>query len=82
MRNSIRTEIFFLIICSVTIPLLIVSVVTYRVSLNAVEKEFQSNSSLILKNLSFNMDQYLQAIEKGTLLAFNDAKLLSALKKQ
>lgn len=82
MKNSIRTEIFILIICSVTIPLIIVSAVTYRVSLDAVEKEYQSNSNIILNNLSLNIDQYLQGIENGTLLSYMDGKLLSSLENR
>jgi two-component system, sensor histidine kinase YesM len=80
MNISIRTQIFILIILSVTIPLMVVSAVTYRVSLDAVEKEYQSNSAIILNNLSLNIDQYLQGIENGTLLAYKDGKLQSSLK--
>ncbi|MED4203694.1 sensor histidine kinase [Neobacillus mesonae] len=82
MKKSIRTEIFILIICSVTIPLIIVSAVTYKVSLQAVEKEYQSNSAIILNNLSLNFDQYLQGIENGTLLAYMDGKLLKSLQNR
>lgn len=82
MKKSLRTEIFILIICSVTIPLIIVSAVTYKVSLQAVEKEYQSNSAIILNNLSLNFDQYLQGIENGTLLAYREGKLLTALENR
>lgn len=63
----------------ITVPLLIISVIIYFFSLQAVKNEYQSSSNLILTNLSFNIDQYLQSIEKGTLTAQMDGQLQNAL---
>lgn len=66
-------------ILTITIPLLVISLVIYIFSTEAVKKEYQSSSNLILNNLSFNIDQYLQSIEKGTLNAQMDSELQTAL---
>jgi two-component system sensor histidine kinase YesM len=66
-------------ILTITIPLLVISAIIYIFSNQAVKNEYQSSSNLILNNLSFNIDQYLQSIEKGTLNAQMDSRLQIAL---
>lgn len=80
MRH-LNTQIFVLMILTVTIPLLIISAIIYSASLQTVKSEYTSSSDLILNNLSFNIDQYLQSIEKGTLYAHMDGQLQDALEK-
>lgn len=80
MRH-LNTQIFVLMILTVTIPLLIISAIIYSASLQTVKSEYTSSSDLILNNLSFNIDQYLQSIEKGTLYAHMDGQLQTALEK-
>lgn len=80
MRH-LNTQIFVLMILTVTIPLLIISAIIYSASLQTVKSEYTSSSDLILNNLSFNIDQYLQSIEKGTLYAHMDGELQTALEK-
>jgi len=80
MRH-LNTQIFVLMILTVTIPLLIISAIIYSASLQTVKSEYTSSSDLILNNLSFNIDQYLQSIEKGTLYAHMDGQLQNALEK-
>ncbi|MDD9268810.1 sensor histidine kinase [Paenibacillus sp. GCM10023248] len=72
-------QIFVLTILIITVPLLLISVIIYVFSIQAVKNEYQNSSNLILKNLSFNIDQYLQSIEKGTLNAQMDGQLQAAL---
>ncbi|GAF09225.1 hypothetical protein [Paenibacillus pini] len=55
-------------ILTITIPLMLISGVIYYVSLQTVKAEYKNSSNLILNNLSFNIDQYLQSIEKGTFM--------------
>ena len=78
MRH-VNHQIFVLMILTITVPLLIISAIIYIFSNQAVKNEYQSNSNLILNNLSFNIDQYLQSIEKGTLNAQLDSELQAAL---
>lgn len=66
-------------ILTITIPLMIISAIIYYVSLQTVKAEYKNSSDLILNNLSFNIDQYLQSIEKGTLYAHLDGQLQNAL---
>jgi len=66
-------------ILTVTIPLLILSIITYLFSIESAKNEYQNSSNLILKNLSFNFDQYLQSIEMGALTAQLDTQLQNAL---
>lgn len=66
-------------ILTITIPLIIISGIIYYVSLQTVKAEYKNSSDLILNNLSFNIDQYLQSIEKGTLYAHLDGQLQNAL---
>ncbi|MFX3635676.1 MAG: sensor histidine kinase [Candidatus Pristimantibacillus sp.] len=77
--KHVNHQIFILMILTITIPLLVISLVIYIFSTEAVKKEYQSSSNLILNNLSFNIDQYLQSIEKGTLNAQMDSELQTAL---
>lgn len=77
--KHVNHHIFTLMILLITIPLLVISLVIYLFSTEAVKKEYQSSSNLILNNLSFNIDQYLQSIEKGTLNAQMDSDLQTAL---
>lgn len=77
--KHVNHQIFTLMILTITIPLLVISLVIYLFSTEAVKKEYQSSSNLILNNLSFNIDQYLQSIEKGTLNAQMDSDLQTAL---
>ncbi|WP_197069779.1 sensor histidine kinase [Paenibacillus sp. RS8] len=78
MRH-VNRQIFVLMILTITIPLLIISAIIYIFSNQAVKNEYQSSSNLILNNLSFNIDQYLQSIDKGTLNAQVDSQLQAAL---
>lgn len=78
MRH-VNRQIFVLMILTITIPLLIISAIIYIFSNQAVKNEYQSSSNLILNNLSFNIDQYLQSIDKGTLNAQVDSQLQTAL---
>jgi len=78
MRH-VNHQIFVLMILTITVPLLIISGMIYIFSNQAVKNEYQSSSNLILNNLSFNIDQYLQSIEKGTLNAQVDSQLQAAL---
>ncbi|GAB6991958.1 sensor histidine kinase [Paenibacillus pini] len=80
MRH-LNTQIFALMILTITIPLMLISGVIYYVSLQTVKAEYKNSSNLILNNLSFNIDQYLQSIEKGTLYAHMDGQLQNALEK-
>lgn len=63
----INEQIFLLMIILVTIPSIIISIVIYYFSVQSVKQEYVDSSRLILDNLSFNIDQYLQGIEKGAL---------------
>ncbi|MEK3910049.1 sensor histidine kinase [Paenibacillus sp. FSL H7-0331] len=78
MRH-VNTQIFVLIIVTITIPLMVISGIIYVYSFQAVKNEYQASSILILNNLSFNIDQYLQSIEKGTLNAQTEDQLQHAL---
>jgi two-component system, sensor histidine kinase YesM len=79
--KHVNHQIFVLMIATITIPLMVISAILYVFSLDAVKSEYQSSSNLILNNLSFNIDQYLQSIEKGTLNAQMDGQLLEALEQ-
>ncbi|QMV43178.1 cache domain-containing sensor histidine kinase [Cohnella cholangitidis] len=79
--KHVNHQIFILVIVTITVPLLILSVIIYLFSLQTVKKEYQHSSDLILTNLSFNIDQYLQSIEKGTLNSQMDSQLQEALEK-
>ncbi|OAB32066.1 hypothetical protein PMSD_18175 [Paenibacillus macquariensis subsp. defensor] len=78
MRH-VNRQIFILMICTITIPLTIMSGIVYFFSLQTVKNEYQDSANLILNNLSFNIDQYLQSIEKGTLTAQLDGQLQNSL---
>lgn len=75
----VNFQIFVLVILTVTIPLLILSIITYLFSIESAKNEYQNSSNLILNNLSFNFDQYLQSIEMGALTAQLDTQLQNAL---
>lgn len=77
--KRINWQIFVLMITTITIPLLIISAIIYFSSVQAVKNEYQASSNLILNNLSFNIDQYLQSIETATLTALMDGQLQLAL---
>ncbi|MDQ8735166.1 sensor histidine kinase [Paenibacillus sp. LHD-38] len=77
--KHVNHQIFVLMVLTITIPLLVISAIIYIFSNQAVKNEYQSSSNLILNNLSFNIDQYLQSIEKGTLNAQMDSQLQMAL---
>lgn len=77
--KHVNHQIFLLMILTITIPLLIISMVIYIYSVSSVKKEYQESSNLILNNLSFNIDQYLQSIEIGTQNAQMDDRLHHAL---
>ncbi|MET3656511.1 MULTISPECIES: cache domain-containing sensor histidine kinase [Sporosarcina] len=77
--KHVNHQIFVLMILTITIPLLILSVMIYMFSIQSAKKEYQNSSNLILNNLSFNFDQYLQSIEMGALTAQMDSKLQNAL---
>ncbi|MFJ7933381.1 sensor histidine kinase [Sporosarcina sp. NPDC096371] len=66
-------------IMTITIPLMILSVMIYLFSIESAKNEYQNSSNLILNNLSFNFDQYLQSIEIGALTAQMDGQLQNAL---
>lgn len=77
--NHLNRQVFVLIIVTITIPLLIISAIIYVVSVQAVKNEYRNGSELLLTNLSYNIDQYLQGIEKSTLTALMDGRLQSSL---
>jgi len=77
--KKLNRQILLLMIATITIPLLVMSAFIYFTSVQAVRSEYQNSSGLILNNLSFNIDQYLQSIEKGTLGALMDSELQVAL---
>lgn len=79
--GHINRQIFFIIIGTITLPLLIISVVLYITAVNVVKTEHESSSHLILTNLSSNIDQYLQSIEKGTITSLMDNNLQLALEQ-
>lgn len=63
----------------ITIPLAVMSWFIYLFSVQSIKNEYQNSANLILSNLSFNIDQYLQSIEKGTLNAQLDSSLQDSL---
>lgn len=77
--KHVNHQIFILTILLITIPLLIISMITYTFSIQSVKNEYKNSSDLILNNLSFNIDQYLQSIETGTLSAQMNSQLQDAL---
>ncbi|RUS46692.1 sensor histidine kinase [Cohnella sp. AR92] len=77
--KHVNRQIFVLSIFVITIPLLVMAGVVYIFMMNTVRNEYQDSSSLILNNLSFNIDQYLQSIETGTLTAQLNSQLQKAL---
>jgi len=79
--GHLNGQIFFIIIGTITVPLLIISVVLYITAVNVVKTEHESSSHLILTNLSSNIDQYLQNIEKGTITSLMDSNLQLALEQ-
>lgn len=64
---QINEQIFILTIVMITIPSIIISIAIYYFSVQTMKEEYVDNSHLILNNLSFNIDQYLQGIEDGSL---------------
>ncbi|MFB9329354.1 sensor histidine kinase [Paenibacillus aurantiacus] len=77
--KRVNRQIFVLTIVVITLPLALMSGVIYLFTLQAVKSEYQNSATLILNNLSFNIDQYLQSIEKGTLTAQLDNRLQDSL---
>jgi len=77
--GRLNQQIFLIMILTVTLPLFIISAVLYFISFNGLKTQHESSSHLILTNLSFNIDQYLQSIEKATLSAITDDELQLAL---
>lgn len=77
--GRINHQVFLITIFTITIPLLIISTVLYLTSVNGFKTQHENSSQLILTNLSFNIDQYLQSIEKGTLAAITNEELQLAL---
>ncbi|RIX52367.1 sensor histidine kinase [Paenibacillus nanensis] len=77
--KRVNHQIFLLSIFTITIPLLGMSGVAYGFMVQSVKKEYRDSASLILNQLSFNIDQYLQSIEKGTISAQLDEQLQSSL---
>ncbi|MFC4098097.1 sensor histidine kinase [Paenibacillus xanthanilyticus] len=77
--KRVNRQIFVLTIVVITLPLTLMSGIIYLFTLQAVKSEYQSSATLILNNLSFNIDQYLQSIEKGTLTAQLDNRLQESL---
>lgn len=77
--NHVNRQMFGLTILTITIPLLIISTILYIESVDAAKNEYRNSSELILTNLSYNIDQYLQSIEYGTLIALMDERFQSAL---
>ncbi|RJX38673.1 sensor histidine kinase [Paenibacillus pinisoli] len=79
--KHVNHQIFLLSIVTITVPLLIMSGIAYGFMLQSMKNEYQDSASLILNNLSFNIDQYLQSIEKGTVTAQLDEQLQDSLMK-
>lgn len=77
--GRLNHQIFLITIFTITFPLLIISAFLYITSVNGFKTQHESSSHLILTNLSFNIDQYLQSIEKGTLAAITNEELQLAL---
>src|SRR5690625_2031837 len=77
--KRVNQQIFVLTVMTITIPLLIISIMIYIFSVESVKREYENSSELILNNLSFNVDQYLQSIENGTLSIQMDDLLQGAL---
>ncbi len=77
--KHVNHQIFVLMICIITLPLTVMSGILYFFSLQTVKNEYQNSANLILNNLSFNIDQYLQSIETGTLTAQLDSQLQGSL---
>jgi len=79
--KHVNHQIFVLVIVTVTLPLMATSAIIYHFSTQAVKSEYQNSSSLILNNLSFNIDQYLQSIDKSTVNAPMDGQVQRALER-
>ncbi|WP_211746043.1 sensor histidine kinase [Paenibacillus sp. Marseille-Q4541] len=79
--KRVNQQIFVLMILIITIPLAVMSWFIYLFSVQSIKNEYQNSANLILNNLSFNIDQYLQSIEKGTLTAQLDSSLQDALNR-
>ncbi|MDQ6422132.1 sensor histidine kinase [Paenibacillus sp. LHD-117] len=79
--KRVNHQIFLLSIFTITIPLLAMSGIAYGFMMQSMKKEYQDSASLILNHLSFNIDQYLQSIEKGTVSAQLDEQLQSSLQR-
>ncbi|WIV17533.1 sensor histidine kinase [Paenibacillus polygoni] len=77
--KRVNQQIFVLMILIITIPLAVMSWFIYLFSVQSIKNEYQNSANLILNNLSFNIDQYLQSIEKGTLNAQLDSSLQDSL---
>jgi len=77
--KRVNHQIFVMVVLTVTLPLMVISALIYHFSTEAVKTEYQNSSSLILNNLSFNIDQYLQSIDKSTVNAPMDAQVQRAL---
>jgi two-component system sensor histidine kinase YesM len=79
--KRVNHQIFLLSVFMITIPLLAMSGVAYGYMMQSMKKEYRDSASLILNHLSFNIDQYLQSIEKGTVSAQLNGQLQSSLQK-
>lgn len=79
--KRVNQQIFLITIMTITIPLIITSIIIYIFSVESVKNEYQNSSNLVLNNLSFNFDQYLQSIEIGTLSIQMNDQLQNALEK-
>lgn len=77
--KHVNHQIFLLVILTITIPLMVIAAIIYHYSTQALKDEYQDSSNLILNNLSFNIDQYLQSIAKGTLNVQMNGQLQLAL---
>lgn len=77
--KHVNHQIFMLVILTITIPLMVIAAVIYHFSTQALKNEYQDSSTLILNNLSFNIDQYLQSIANNTLNVQMNSQLQLAL---
>ncbi|QJC53526.1 histidine kinase [Paenibacillus albicereus] len=79
--HQVNRQILALALLLVTLPLVAMAGTVYYAALQAAKHEYQNSSGLLLNNLRFNIDQYLQSIEKGTYSAQLDAQLQGALEQ-
>lgn len=77
--KHVNHQIFMLVILTITIPLMVIAAVIFHYSTQALKNEYQDSSTLILNNLSFNIDQYLQSIANNSLNVQMNSQLQLAL---